>query len=248
MCSPLLAPPFCGHRRLIPTPLLERMGLLEQPPHCQVGRLGGAGQRGIAMRETDAIAAGHCSRGFPTGWALMPASFFCRFTLLAVQVSVSAAEGERLLAVTVDDVRRIQLPWGAASSSLMVPTLQPGLAGSGESSAPAWPLASSAAAAGQQQQQGEDEAAQAPVEVDITASLQLENAKLRAELASQIALDCIRSAQLATGGYALVATPPQHPAPSPAAPAEQPCGDAQVAVPSGAPAAAAALTVAARRS
>ena len=76
--------------RLIPAHLLERMGLLEQPPHCQV--------------------------------------------------SVSATEGERLLHITMDDVRRIQLPWGAASLLAPAGAAQPpaaagaGDAGSGGSS------------------------------------------------------------------------------------------------------------------
>ncbi|PSC71466.1 Autophagy-related 11 [Micractinium conductrix] len=121
--------------RLIPPSLLERMGLLEQPPHCQV--------------------------------------------------SVSATEGERLLAVTLDDVRRIQLPWGAAQQQRAAQQQQ---------QQPGTPTASDAEAA-EQQQHGEGAA-----ETDVTASLQLENAKLRAELASAIALDCIRAAQLATVG------------------------------------------------
>ena len=125
------------------------MGLLEQPPHCQV--------------------------------------------------SVSATEGERLLAVTVEDVRRIQLPWGAASllAAPPAPGAPPGAppgsgSGSGEAAAQQAPGGSAA-----EQQQQQDEAAAAGASEDAAASLQLENAKLRAELAAQIALDCIRSAQLA---------------------------------------------------
>ena len=123
--------------------MLERLGLLEQPPHCQV--------------------------------------------------SVSASEGERLLAVTVDDVRRIQLPWGAASA--LGGPAQQHVQAQQQSSAPAGAAAQPASGAEQQQQQ---DATSHAAETDVTASLQLENAKLRAELASAIALDCIRSAQLAS--------------------------------------------------
>ncbi|KAL4447174.1 hypothetical protein ABPG77_007207 [Micractinium sp. CCAP 211/92] len=129
--------------RLIPATLLERMGLLEQPPHCQV--------------------------------------------------SVSASEGERLLAVTVDDVRRIQLPWGAASLLAgPAPQQQP------QQQAGALAGAAAQSAGGDEHQQPQQGATAHASEADVTTSLQLENAKLRAELASAIALDCIRSAQLAS--------------------------------------------------
>ncbi|EFN58270.1 hypothetical protein CHLNCDRAFT_57098 [Chlorella variabilis] len=135
--------------RLIPAQLLERMGLLEQPPHCQV--------------------------------------------------SVSSAEGERLLGVTVDDVRRIQLPW--APASLLAPPPSPTSAGTpgGAASGGSSRDGSLHPSAAEQQQQEEEAAAAAAAaaEVDVTSMLQLENAKLRAEVASQIALDCIRADGLA---------------------------------------------------
>lgn len=138
------------------------MGLLEQPPHCQV--------------------------------------------------SVSASEGECLLAVTMDDVRRIQLPWGTAS--LLAPAPQLAAAGTagvplagGSSSRDAALQQTAAAASASEQQQQQDNAAAGGAAEDVTASLQLENAKLRAELASQIALDCIRSVQLATLGTAQAGPP-----------------------------------------
>lgn len=149
--------------RLIPGHLLERMGLQEQPPHCQV--------------------------------------------------SVSATEGERLLPVTVDDVRRIQLPWGAAYALAPLYSAAPAAAAAGGTGGGAPSAGSSregsvqqSAAEQQQQQEEAAAAAAAAAEADVTASLLLENAKLRSELASQIALDCVRAMQ--TAGQAPVAQQP----------------------------------------
>ena len=137
----------------MPTWVLERMGLLEQPPHCQV--------------------------------------------------SVAASEGEQLLQVSVDDVRRFHLPWSSSGGGSLL----------GDSAgAPAGGEASAAAAAHAAELQQQEEG---PTDYDVTASLQMENARLRAELASQIALDCIRTAQLA----ATITLPRQAGTAGPGAPA-----------------------------
>eukprot|EP00887_Chlorella_sp_A99_P002015 scaffold18.g2015.t1 len=127
--------------RYLPAWVLERMGLLEQPPHCQV--------------------------------------------------SVASGGGE-LPHVSVDDVRRYQLPWSTASL-----LGEAGMAGAGSpAAAPAEEAAEGADTVGRAEPQA-DAGGLGGEHDDAGASLALENARLRAELASQIALDCIRTAQLA---------------------------------------------------
>ena len=124
--------------RHVPAAVLERLGLLQAPAHCQVNVPGG--------------------------------------------------EEAALARVSVEEVRRLLLPWGSASGS--------GSSLLGDAAAAATPRQEASDAARQQQQ---EEAAAAEAEhegggnfEDAMASLRMENARLRADLASQIALDCLR--------------------------------------------------------
>jgi hypothetical protein len=115
---------------LIPLDLLDAMGLLQQPPHCQV--------------------------------------------------NVPGDESSRLMPVSPDDLRRLQLPWSSGS-------IETSLAAVSRAGAATAPTPSSEAVEGQS-------------EAAVAAALRMENARLRAELSSQVALDCIRAAEMAALG------------------------------------------------
>ena len=132
--------------RHLPGAVLERLGLLQAPAHCQV--------------------------------------------------SVPGGEEATLARVSVEDARRLLLPWGSATGS--------GSSLLGDIAAAATPRQEGPGASTTQQQE-EAAAAAADAEAgeheggggggnfeDAMASLRMENARLRADLASQIALDCLR--------------------------------------------------------
>jgi len=117
------------------------------------------------------------------------------------QVGVTGDEASRLLQVTPDELQRLQLP--------RRPSI--GVAASTSAAQEPSPRGVAPVAWMREQPSGGGGAAASTSSSSALSSLQVENARLRAELASHIALDCIRAAEAA------VQAPPV-PSPAPSAP------------------------------
>jgi len=160
-------------------------------------RMGKFRQKEVAVREK--------FRRHVTG--LLPVSLLRDMGLDAspphCQVSVPGDETSRLLPVTSEDLRRLQLPRRGGSGTLSNVSL---VGGGGDPSGGASSAAGEHLQAPSSKEKEEQHpslsglstaAAKSTSDGSLVNSLQMENARLRAELASQIALDCIRAAECA---------------------------------------------------
>lgn len=106
------------------------------------------------------------------------------------QVSVPGDERARLLPVGADDLRRLQPPPRPGSAAGEPPSSLSALTGHGSDGS-----------------EGAPEEAGGGGEGYAASALQMENTRLRAELAAQVALDCIRAAEMAGLAPPLPASP-----------------------------------------